>query len=341
MFAPPARDLGQPGQRLLDDDLRFAADDLTGIAVQRDDVTLVENPVADRTAAMVEIDRQRVATHQAHLVHLPGDNSGMGGPSAHGGQQPRRGGNACDVSGRRGLPDQNHRLALVGNRLRRARVERDASARDATAGRRGSAERALVVDGFDAQALDAVEIDRAEPFERLAGVKDSFRHQLGDQGVGLRFPFLGPALGGGAVLVRAQPLTREHIKPRLLGHWGTTPGLNFIYVHLNRVIVNHDLDMNLSVTADLAAASDRDLGPRPESTAWAPWKTCFGIAAWTGPSYARHGKQQTTGIYRTAYGHNLRRGLLISRADVAHLMLLMLHVLERPETIRKAIGVAY
>ena len=33
-----------------------------------------------------------------------------------------------------------------------------------------------------------------------------------------------------------QPLTKEHVKPRLLGHWGTTPGLNFIYVHLNRVI---------------------------------------------------------------------------------------------------------
>src|SRR5215472_2454713 len=33
-----------------------------------------------------------------------------------------------------------------------------------------------------------------------------------------------------------KPLKREHIKPRLLGHWGTTPGLNFIYVHLNRVI---------------------------------------------------------------------------------------------------------
>ena len=33
-----------------------------------------------------------------------------------------------------------------------------------------------------------------------------------------------------------QPLTREHVKPRLLGHWGTTPGLNFIYVHLNRAI---------------------------------------------------------------------------------------------------------
>src|SRR6187399_2911050 len=38
-------------------------------------------------------------------------------------------------------------------------------------------------------------------------------------------------------------LKREHIKPRLLGHWGTTPGLNFIYVHLNRVIKRHDLDM--------------------------------------------------------------------------------------------------
>ena len=40
-----------------------------------------------------------------------------------------------------------------------------------------------------------------------------------------------------------QPLTREHIKPRLLGHWGTTPGLNFIYVHLNRVIKDHDLNV--------------------------------------------------------------------------------------------------
>ena len=38
-------------------------------------------------------------------------------------------------------------------------------------------------------------------------------------------------------------LTREDIKPRLLGHWGTTPGLNFIYTHLNRVIKTHDADM--------------------------------------------------------------------------------------------------
>ena len=40
-----------------------------------------------------------------------------------------------------------------------------------------------------------------------------------------------------------QSLTKDHIKPRLLGHWGTTPGLNFIYVHLNRLIRKHDLDM--------------------------------------------------------------------------------------------------
>ncbi|MDH5496133.1 MAG: phosphoketolase family protein [Nitrospira sp.] len=40
-----------------------------------------------------------------------------------------------------------------------------------------------------------------------------------------------------------KPLTRAHIKPRLLGHWGTTPGLNFIYVHLNRIITEHDLNM--------------------------------------------------------------------------------------------------
>jgi len=38
-----------------------------------------------------------------------------------------------------------------------------------------------------------------------------------------------------------EPLQPEHVKPRLLGHWGTTPGLNFIYVHMNRVIRNWDL----------------------------------------------------------------------------------------------------
>ena len=40
-----------------------------------------------------------------------------------------------------------------------------------------------------------------------------------------------------------EPLSEEHIKPRLLGHWGTTPGLNFIYAHLNRLIKARDLSM--------------------------------------------------------------------------------------------------
>ncbi len=40
-----------------------------------------------------------------------------------------------------------------------------------------------------------------------------------------------------------QPLEIAHVKPRLLGHWGTTPGLNFIYVHLNRIIRQHDLNV--------------------------------------------------------------------------------------------------
>src|SRR5215469_10054939 len=40
-----------------------------------------------------------------------------------------------------------------------------------------------------------------------------------------------------------EPLKPEHIKPRLLGHWGTSPGLNLIYVHLNRLINKYDLDV--------------------------------------------------------------------------------------------------
>jgi xylulose-5-phosphate/fructose-6-phosphate phosphoketolase len=46
---------------------------------------------------------------------------------------------------------------------------------------------------------------------------------------------------GNALLT--EPLRPEHVKPRLLGHWGTTPGLNLIYAHLNRVIKSRDLDV--------------------------------------------------------------------------------------------------
>ena len=52
----------------------------------------------------------------------------------------------------------------------------------------------------------------------------------------------------GQIYLQANPLLREplrpeHIKPRLLGHWGTSPGLSFIYVHLNRLITEHDADV--------------------------------------------------------------------------------------------------
>ena len=55
-------------------------------------------------------------------------------------------------------------------------------------------------------------------------------------------------LSAGQIYLYDNPLLKEtlqlkHIKPRLLGHWGTTPGLNFIYVHLNRLIKRHDLNV--------------------------------------------------------------------------------------------------
>ncbi len=55
-------------------------------------------------------------------------------------------------------------------------------------------------------------------------------------------------LSVGQIYLHDNPLLREplrpaHVKPRLLGHWGTTPGLNFIYVHMNRLIKDHDLNM--------------------------------------------------------------------------------------------------
>ena len=57
-----------------------------------------------------------------------------------------------------------------------------------------------------------------------------------------------------------EPLQKKHVKPRLLGHWGTTPGLNLIYAHLNRVIRERDLDV-------LFVA-----GPGHGGPGW--WRTC-------------------------------------------------------------------
>ena len=58
-----------------------------------------------------------------------------------------------------------------------------------------------------------------------------------------------------------EPLTREHIKARLLGHWGTTPGLNFVYAHLNRVIRRDSTEM-------LFVAGPGHGGPAVVANAW-------------------------------------------------------------------------
>jgi xylulose-5-phosphate/fructose-6-phosphate phosphoketolase len=58
-----------------------------------------------------------------------------------------------------------------------------------------------------------------------------------------------------------EPLRREHVKPRLLGHWGTTPGLNFVYAHLNRAIRARDLNM-------MYVMGPGHGGPGPVAAAW-------------------------------------------------------------------------
>src|SRR5215211_4348775 len=78
---------------------------------------------------------------------------------------------------------------------------------------------------IDDGGLDADELRKMDAYWRAANYLS----------VGQIYLFDNPLL--------KQPLTREHVKPRLLGHWGTTPGLNFLYAHLNRVIKQHDLDM--------------------------------------------------------------------------------------------------
>jgi xylulose-5-phosphate/fructose-6-phosphate phosphoketolase len=73
--------------------------------------------------------------------------------------------------------------------------------------------------------MDGVLLDRVDAYWRAANYLS----------VGQIYLLANPLL--------REPLRREHIKPRLLGHWGTTPGLNLLYVHLNRIIREQDLDM--------------------------------------------------------------------------------------------------
>ena len=75
------------------------------------------------------------------------------------------------------------------------------------------------------KVLSPQEIDRIDAYWRAANYLS----------VGQIYLYANPLL--------KEPLKAEHVKPRLLGHWGTTPGLNFIYAHLNRIIKRDDLDM--------------------------------------------------------------------------------------------------
>ena len=66
-------------------------------------------------------------------------------------------------------------------------------------------------------------------------------------------------------LLLKKPLKLEHVKPRLLGHWGTTPGLNFIYVHLNRIVKQYDLNMIYVTGPGHGGIRDRGSGIRSPS----------------------------------------------------------------------------
>src|SRR5215831_9905415 len=68
----------------------------------------------------------------------------------------------------------------------------------------------------------------------LASKMDAFWRAANYLSVGQIYLLANPLL--------REPLRVEHTKPRLLGHWGTTPGLNFIYVHLNRAILERSLN---------------------------------------------------------------------------------------------------
>ena len=65
-------------------------------------------------------------------------------------------------------------------------------------------------------------------------------------------------LSAGMIYLRANPLLREplrpeHIKNRLLGHWGSDPGQSFLWVHLNRLIRKYDLDMSFTFPVPVTA----------------------------------------------------------------------------------------
>jgi len=86
-----------------------------------------------------------------------------------------------------------------------------------------------------AQAVGDIQTEDREPRQALLRKMDAYWRAANYLSVGQIYLLDNPLL--------REPLKLEHVKPRLLGHWGTTPGLNFIYVHLNRIIRERDVDM--------------------------------------------------------------------------------------------------
>jgi xylulose-5-phosphate/fructose-6-phosphate phosphoketolase len=90
------------------------------------------------------------------------------------------------------------------------------------------------MDGAVRDHVDATDIAGVLSSEELRKI-DAYWRAANYLSVGQIYLYDNPLL--------TEPLKLQHIKPRLLGHWGTTPGLNFIYVHCNRLIKEHDLNI--------------------------------------------------------------------------------------------------
>ena len=78
-------------------------------------------------------------------------------------------------------------------------------------------------------------IDQTNPYRPIARKMDAYWRAANYLSVGQIYLYDNPLL--------KRPLLLSHVKPLVVGHWGTTPGQNFIYVHLNRVIKKYDLNM--------------------------------------------------------------------------------------------------
>src|SRR5215217_7654430 len=99
---------------------------------------------------------------------------------------------------------------------------------------------------FDASISSAVESDSVTSLAQEAPVVGPLSDELLDRMQ--RYWQAANYLTVGQIYLQDNPLLREpldpsHVKPRLLGHWGTSPGLSLIYIHLNRLIREQDLDV--------------------------------------------------------------------------------------------------